>query len=185
MPDNPNVLKNKVIEMAMARSGLSTGDCACDPFKAIYNLGDPMMPTTIGIAEAAISSGKRVILAGGTQMCCILAILKSLNIKLKDKVCIGTTSYLYNDKKSDIVDLVNQIDQEIPIYYIDLGLDKSTKKGLRAYSEGFVKEGAGAGGNAIAAFLNNEFLTQDDFLKSLEDNYTRTIEKPNLINQSL
>lgn len=185
MPDNPNVLKNKVIEMAMARSGLSTGDCASDPFKAIYNLGDPMMPTTIGIAEAAISSGKRVILAGGTQMCCILAILKSLNIKLKDKVCIGTTSYLYNDKKSDIVDLVNQIDQEIPIYYIDLGLDKSTKKGLRAYSEGFVKEGAGAGGNAIAAFLNNEFLTQDDFLKSLEDNYTRTIEKPNLINQSL
>ena len=181
MPDNPNSLKNKVIEMAMTRSGLSSGDCTNDPFKAISNLGDPMMPTSVGIAEAAISSGKRVILGGGTQMCCILAILKSLNIKLKDNICIGTTSYLYNDEKSDIVNLVNQIDQEVPIYYIDLALDKSTKKGLRAYSEGFVKEGAGAGGNAIAAFENNEYLTQDDFLKRLEDNYTKTIEEPNLI----
>ncbi|VFJ15099.1 nicotinate mononucleotide-dependent phosphoribosyltransferase CobT [Candidatus Nitrosocosmicus franklandus] len=181
MPDNPNDLKNKVIEMALARAGLDHGDCKNDVFKAISNLGDPMMPTTVGIAEASISSGKRIILAGGTQMCCILAILKSLNIKIKDKVCIGTTSYLYDDEKSDICDLINQIDEEVPIYYVDLGLNKSTKKGLRAYSEGFVKEGAGAGGNTIAAFLNNEFLTQEDFLKRLEDNYTRTIERPNVI----
>ena len=181
MPNNPNALKNKVIEMAMTRSSLGKGDCTNDPFKAISNLGDPMMPTSVGIAEAAVSCGKKVILGGGTQMCCILAILKSLNIRLKDNVCIGTTSYLYNDEKSDIVDLVNQIDQDVPIYYIDLALDKSTKKGLRAYSEGFVKEGAGAGGNAIAAFLNNEHLTQDDFLKRLEDNYTKTIEEPNPI----
>lgn len=181
MPDNPHTLKNKIIELALLRSNLKTGDCSNDPFKAICNLGDPMMPTAAGIAEGVISSGKRIILGGGTQMCCIMTIMKSLDIHLKDNICIGTTSYLYNDKKSDIVGLVNQIDEEVEVFNIDLALDKSTKKGLKAYAEGFVKEGAGAGAASIAAFLNDEDLTQDIFLKNLEDNYLRTIEEPNPI----
>ncbi|HKR72881.1 MAG TPA: TIGR00303 family protein [Candidatus Nitrosocosmicus sp.] len=181
MPDNPHTLKNKIIELALLRSNLKTGDCSNDPFKAISNLGDPMMPTAAGIAEGVISSGKRIILGGGTQMCCIMTILKSLDIHLKDNVCIGTTSYLYNDEKSDIVGLVNQIDEEVEVFNIDLALDKSTKKGLRAYAEGFVKEGTGAGATSIAAFLMDEDLTQDIFLKNLEDNYLRTIEEPNPI----
>jgi len=181
MPDNPSVLKNKIVESALVRSGLKTGDCSNNPFKAISNLGDPMMPTVAGIAEGVISSGKRIILAGGTQMCCILTIMKSLHLNLKEKVCIGTTSYLYNDENSDIVGLMNQIDEKVPIYNINLGLDRSKKKGLRAYSQGFVKEGAGAGGTSIAAFLNNKDLTQDNFLAKLEDNYIRTIEEPDPI----
>ncbi len=178
MPDNPHLLKNKLIELALVRSDLKTGDCSNDPFKAISNVGDPMMPTAAGIADGVISNGKKVILAGGTQMCCIMKIMKSLDIDLKHNVCLGTTSYLYNDEKSDLVGLLDQIDQDVPVFHIDLALHKSTKMGLRAYAERFVKEGAGAGGTAIAAFLNNEDLTQDYFLKKIEDNYLRTIEEP-------
>ncbi len=181
MPDNPTRLKNKVIEKAMLRSNIKFGDCSTDAFRAISKLGDPMMPTLAGITEGVISNGKKVILAGGTQMCCILAILYSLKINLKQKICLGTTSYVYNDEQSDICGLMNQIDEDLPIYYIDLGLKNSTKKGLRAYSEGFVKEGAGAGGTAIAAFLNKENLTQDIFLDKLDNNYLTTIEEPSLI----
>lgn len=181
MPDNPSGLKNKVIELALARSGLKSGECSSEPFKAISNLGDPMMPTVAGIADGVISSGKRVILAGGTQMCCILTIMKALHLNLKEKVCIGTTSYLYNDESSDILGLMDQIDEEVPIFNIDLALNRSTKRGLQAYAHGFVKEGAGAGGTAIAAFLNNKELTQDNFLEKLEDNYVTTIEEPDPI----
>jgi uncharacterized protein (TIGR00303 family) len=181
MPDNPNVLKNKVIEKALLRSNMRVGDCSNDPFGAISNLGDPLMPTVVGLAEEIISREKKIILAGGTQMCCILALLKSLDIKLRDNICIGTTSYIINDKKSDIVGLMNNISREVPIFYIDLLLENSTKKGLRSYSEGFVKEGAGAGGSSIAAFLNNDHLTKEQFLHKIEENYTKTIEEPRLV----
>ena len=177
MPDNPNELKTKIVEKALSRSKMRTGECSNDPFRAIANLGDPLMPTVVGIAEEIISSKKKIILAGGTQMCCILALLKSLNVRLRDNICIGTTSYIIDDKKSDIVGLMNNISDEVPIFYIDLLLENSTKKGLRSYSEGFVKEGAGAGGSSIAAFLNNDNLTKEQFLHKLEENYIKTIEK--------
>ena len=181
MPDNPNELKNKIVEKALLRSKIRTGDCLNDPFRAIASFGDPLMPTVVGLAEEVISRKRKIILAGGTQMCCILALLKSLNVRLRDNICIGTTSYIINDKKSDIVGLLNNISNEVPIFYIDLLLENSTKKGLRSYSEGFVKEGAGAGGISIAAFLNNDNLTKEQFSQKLEENYIKTIEKPRLV----
>ncbi|MDN5866092.1 MAG: TIGR00303 family protein [Candidatus Nitrosocosmicus sp.] len=181
MPDNPNELKNKVVEKALSRSNMRAGDCSNDPFMAIASLGDPLMPTIVGLAEEIVSSGRKIILAGGTQMCCILALLKSLNVRLRDNICIGTTSYIINDKKSDIVGLMNNISDDVPIFYIDLLLENSTKKGLRSYSEGFVKEGAGAGGSSIAAFLNNDNLTREQLLHKIEENYIKTIEEPSLM----
>jgi len=81
-------------------------------------------------------------------------------------------------KKSDLPGLLNQIADDVPIFYTDLGLENSKKVGLRAYAEGFVKEGAGAGGTAIAASLKNEFLTQKDFIIKIEESYYNTIEEP-------
>jgi uncharacterized protein (TIGR00303 family) len=178
MPDNPHDLKNKIIKKSLSRSNIKFGDYRHDPFKAISSLGDPMMPTVSGMVEEIIANNKKVILAGGTQMCCILAILKSLGIKFNNNLCIGTTSYIINDKKSDLPGLLNHIADDVPIFYADLGLENSKKVGLRAYAEGFVKEGAGAGGTAIAASLKNEFLTQKDFIIKIEESYYNTIEEP-------
>jgi uncharacterized protein (TIGR00303 family) len=181
MPDNPNELKTKIVEKALSRSKMKAGDCLNDPFRAIANLGDPLMPTVVGLTEEILSSKKKIILAGGTQMCCILALLKSLNIRLNDNICIGTTSYIIEDNKSDIIGLMNNVSDEVPVFYIDLLLENSTKKGLRSYSKGFVKEGAGAGGSSIAAFLNCDNLTREQFLHKIEENYIKTIEKPRLL----
>ena len=52
-----------------------------------------MIPSVTGIAQGIIENGGIVMLAGGTQMCCILSILKSLKVKT-DKVFIGTTKYI-------------------------------------------------------------------------------------------
>jgi uncharacterized protein (TIGR00303 family) len=181
MPENPVLLKNKVVKQALARSTLTIEEYKNDPFKAVSNLGDPMMPTVVGITESMLTSGKKVILAGGTQMCCIAAILKNLKVSLKTNVCIGTTSYVHNDRSSDISNLASQVDEELPIYYVDLGLENSKKDGLRAYSQGFVKEGAGAGGMALAAFINNPALSTNEFLRKIENNYHDTIEIPRLL----
>lgn len=181
MPENPVTLKNKVVKQALARSALTVEEYKNDPFKAVSNLGDPMMPTVTGITESMLKRGKKVILAGGTQMCCIAAILKNLKVSLKTNVCIGTTSYVHNDRTSDISDLAGQVDEDLPIYFVNLGLENSKKDGLRAYSQGFVKEGAGAGGMALAAFINNPALSTNEFLREIENNYQETIETPRLL----
>lgn len=181
MPENPVSLKNEVVKQALARSALTIEEYKNDPFKAISNLGDPMMPSVVGITESMLTRGKNIILAGGTQMCCIAAILKNLKVSLKTNICIGTTSYVHNDRTSDISNLACQVDEDLPIYYVNLGLENSKKDGLRAYSQGFVKEGAGAGGMALAAFINNQALSTNEFLRKIENNYQETIEAPQLL----
>jgi NaMN:DMB phosphoribosyltransferase len=166
------------VNKSLLKYNIKFGDFRNDPFNAISYFGDPMMPTVSGMVEEIISNNKKVILAGGTQMCCIVAILKSQGLKFKNNLCIGTTSYIIEDKKSDILGLINQITDDIPVFYTDLGLENSKKTGLRSFAEGFVKEGAGAGGTAIAASLKNESLTQKSFINKLEENYYTTIEEP-------
>jgi uncharacterized protein (TIGR00303 family) len=178
MPGNPHELKNKIVKKSLLKYNIKFGDFRNDPFSAISYFGDPMMPTVSGMVEEIISSNKKVILAGGTQMCCIVAILKSQGLKFKNNLSIGTTSYIIEDKKSDLLGLINQITDDIPVFYTDLGLENSKKTGLRSFAEGFVKEGAGAGGTAIAASLKNESLTQKSFINKLEENYYTTIEEP-------
>jgi len=178
MPDNPHELKNKIVKKALLKSNIKFGDLCNDPFKAISCLGDPMMPTVLGMIKEILSFNKKVILAGGTQMCCIVAILKSLDIKFNNNLCIGTTSYVLEDKKADLMYLINQISDDVPIIYTNLGLNKSNKNGLKAYSKGFVKEGAGAGGTTIAAYLKEKKIDQNIFINKLEENYYNTIEEP-------
>jgi uncharacterized protein (TIGR00303 family) len=177
MPQNPNELKNKIVKKSMLKSNIKIGDHHDNPFNAMSDFGDPMMPTVSGMAVEILSNNKKVILAGGTQMCCIVAILKSLGVKFNNNLCIGTTSYIIDDSKSDLPGLVSQIADDVPVFYTDLGMENSKKVGLRSYAEGFVKEGAGAGGTAIAAYLKKESITQKGFLNKIEENYSDTIEE--------
>ncbi len=73
---------------------------------------------------------------------------------------------------------MNQISPDVPILYADLGLQNSKKNGLKAYSDGFVKEGAGAGGATIAAKLKNDEITSNSFLKKIDEKFPETIENP-------
>ena len=93
------------------------------------------------------------MLAGGTQMCTILSILKCMKVKT-NKIIIGTTNYILNDTYADFKNLVFSIDRECRNSGFDLHLNESTKPGLRAYADGFVKEGVGAGGPSIATLIN-------------------------------
>ncbi len=144
MPNNPVQLKNEIVKNALKRVHSQ------DPFDVIAQLGDPMIPTIAGILSTA-SEISKVILAGGTQMAAVLAFAKNVGFDGKNTV-IGTTSYVVDDASANLLETVKRI-FDIPILVAKLKLGESKISGLRSYAEGFVKEGAGAGGASIACML--------------------------------
>jgi uncharacterized protein (TIGR00303 family) len=177
MPQNPHHLKNSVISEAMERSKVHFGDLRGEPFKAISLFGDPMMPSVAGIASGVITSGSRIMLAGGTQMSAVAAILTSLHLPL-DNIFIGTTCYVAEDCFSNLVELVRSVSNDIPIYSCNLHLAESVKPGLQAFAKGYVKEGVGAGGTSIASMIkSNGRINGTVLLKAIEQEYETVVEK--------
>lgn len=173
MPINPHDLKIRVVQEAIKNYKISD---LKDPFKIVSLLGDPMIPTVAGIAAGVIQSGGRVMLAGGTQMAAVLALMASLKVPL-DKICIGTTSYVTKDANSDLAFLVRTISPDTPILSVNPGLDRSSKNGLLMYDKGVVKEGVGSGGVLLTLLLKlNRSFDKDIFLKRLEEEYEKNIE---------
>ena len=174
MPNNPHELKTKVVEEAMKASNLKFGDLATDPINAITHLGDPMMPAFSGLVIGA-ASNVPVLMAGGTQMAAILAIVKALKPEVLGNVAIATTRWIVNDSKADLKGLVSQI-ADAPIMAINLNFTQSRFEGLRAYEEGAVKEGVGAGGACIAAVLKSNFsIKVEDLFMEIERIYNEEL----------
>ncbi|MDX1371584.1 MAG: TIGR00303 family protein [Nitrososphaeraceae archaeon] len=177
MPNNPHELKNQVIQTSMQRHNIKFGEFKNQPFNAVSYMGDPMIPSVAGIATGVIENGGRVMLAGGTQMCAVLAFLKCLKIDTK-KILIGTTKYILDDSQASFEELVYLIDKEIGVLAVDLHMKESSKRGLKAFSEGFVKEGVGAGGVSIASiFKMKGKINGSKLLKKIEEEYELKIEK--------
>ena len=84
-------------------------------------------------------------------MAAVLAFAKSIGFEGKN-TAIGTTSYVAEDKSANLIDTISQI-LYIPILVAKIKLGESKISGLRSYANGFVKEGAGAGGASIACML--------------------------------
>lgn len=173
MPENPHSLKNKVVESALVRAKISAPVPALE---AVSLVGDPMMPAVAGIAAGALEAGCSVMLAGGTQMAAVLAVMKDLGLPLEN-VCIGTTTYVANDRSADLAGLVRQVSHKVPVLACDLHLEKSSKPGLQAFAKGFVKEGVGAGGTSISALLKTR-KGGKKLLQEIERQYKRSIERP-------
>ncbi|MEO9363733.1 MAG: nicotinate mononucleotide-dependent phosphoribosyltransferase CobT [Nitrososphaera sp.] len=176
MPENPHGLKNRVVQSALERARISAGGVPA--LEAVSMVGDPMMPSVAGIAAGALEAGTRVMLAGGTQMTAVLAVMKGLSIPLDNNVCIGTTVYVARDSSADLAGLVKQVSPKVPVLACDLHLEESKKPGLQAFAKGFVKEGVGAGGSSIAAMLKTRAGGKKRrILAAIESVYERSIEK--------
>ena len=163
IPDNPVKLKNQVVSSALKRVDSD------HPYSIVARVGDPMIPFVAGMLSSA-SSVSRVMLAGGTQMAAVLAFASKIGFNEK-ATAIGTTSYITDDKSANFVDLVKEI-ANIPAISVNPGLKNSKFSGLKAYSEGFAKEGVGAGGCIITSMqkTGNDAVK---FLKIAEKEYAR------------
>ena len=86
-------------------------------------------------------------------------------------VVVGTTRWVAEDPTGDTVKLAASIGP-VPLLATQLSFATSRFGPLRAYERGFVKEGVGAGGLAMAASLSAGWQ-QADFLLAIEDLYDR------------
>ncbi len=174
MPGNPHELKIKTVEAGLKTSGVEFGALADDPLKAVSCVGDPMVSAFTGLVIGA--AGKvPVLMAGGTQMGAILAVINALKPDVLDNVAIGTTRWIIVDKTADLKGIITQI-VDIPVMAADLNFSQSRFNGLKAYEAGVVKEGVGAGGAAIAAMLKSKgSITKEILLKEIEKNYEQLV----------
>ncbi len=151
-------------------AGEKFGSLKRNPIKAVSCVGDPMMAAMAGLVIGGAKQGP-VLMAGGTQMTAVLAVINTLNPEALCNVAIGTTRWVAKDVKSDICGIVKQF-CDVPILAADLDFGPSKYPGLRIYETGLVKEGVGAGGASIAAMAKlGGAVTKDILLKEIERNY--------------
>jgi len=174
MPVNPHELKIKTAEEGLKAAGVKAGEFAHDPIKAVSTVGDPMQPALAGLVLGA-AGRVPVIMAGGTQMAAVLAVVKALNPDVLDNVAVGTTRWIIADKTADLKGLVAEI-ADVPVLAADLDFSRSRFDGLRAYDAGVVKEGVGCGGASMAAMLKtNGKITKEVLLEEIEKNYRQLV----------
>lgn len=140
-----------------------------DPLEIIASIGDPMQ---IVVASMAISASKYtgVMLAGGTQMLAVFALIKALDRTYNyganlDNIIIGTTRWVAEDSTGDTIGLSKTIGN-ISLCATDLNFTNSHYPSLQAFERGFVKEGVGAGGSAIASHLLG--INKEELLSMIE-----------------
>jgi uncharacterized protein (TIGR00303 family) len=163
IPNNPVGLKNQIVNHALE---MIDSD---HPYKIVAKVGDPMIPFVAGMLSSA-SDVSKVMLAGGTQMTAALAFASKIGFN-EENTAIGTTSYITDDKSANFKNLVQKI-ANIPAISVDPGLKNSQYSGLKAFSEGFAKEGVGAGGSIISSMLKTGNDSQK-FLEMAEKEYHR------------
>lgn len=170
LPENPHNLKTEVVAAGLKSAGEKFGSLKNNPIKAISCIGDPMMAAMAGLVIGGARQAP-VLMAGGTQMTAILAVINVLSPESLCNLAIGTTRWVTKDTKSDICGIVNQFCQ-VPVLAADLDFGSSKYPGLQIYETGLVKEGVGAGGASIAAMAKTGgAVSKDILLKEIERNY--------------
>ena len=191
MPGNNHNIKQELVSRAMREKGMEQGSALKNPLSAVTLLGDPMQAVQAGIAMSA-SKKIPVLLAGGTQMIAVAALIgalvncpeslttitlpgsqnlieDSLQLKL-DNIAIATTAWVSEDKSADLRSLMRQLPQELALYAAGLDFSSSRHKNLSLYEEGYVKEGVGAGAMALSAMLHSD-IDNSEFLPMIEKVY--------------
>lgn len=128
---------------------------------AVAAIGDPMQVVASAIALAA-SQSVGVLLAGGSQMLAVYALIKAISLgaaslgaahrrQVSEQIIVGTTRWVAEDASANTALIAQSVGA--PYVASEIDFSHSSYAQLRAYERGFVKEGVGAGGCAIAASL--------------------------------
>ncbi len=164
-------LKNALVDQALTRAWPNGRPTDLDPLAAARAIGDPMQPAAAGLALGALERCP-VLLAGGTQMAAVLALMTALEQRAgrevsPERLAIVTTRWVATDPAADLTGLAKQIGP-VPVMAVNLSFATSRNLGLRRYEEFLVKEGVGAGGIALAALLQTG-LGPTDLIAVIEE----------------
>ncbi|MGP1386935.1 MAG: nicotinate-nucleotide--dimethylbenzimidazole phosphoribosyltransferase [Thainema sp.] len=134
----------------------STINSLPNPLALVAAIGDPMQVVVAGMVLTA-SQTSGVLLAGGTQMLAVYVLARAIATYhhqpwQPENVVVGTTRWVAEDPTGDTVGLT-QLVGDVPLLATGLSFESSRHPQLQAYEQGYVKEGVGAGGCAIASSL--------------------------------
>ncbi|TFI53270.1 nicotinate-nucleotide--dimethylbenzimidazole phosphoribosyltransferase [Mastigocladus laminosus UU774] len=152
-----------------------------DPLELVAAVGDPMQISLAGMA-IALSRSCGVLLAGGTQMLAVYALMRAIATTYalpwrSQQVVVGTTRWVAEDPTGSTVELAQLINLSgcpVSLLATQLNFTNSRYPQLQAYEQGFVKEGMGAGGAAIAAHLYQNWQ-QNQLLAVIETQIERML----------
>ncbi|KYH27000.1 nicotinate-nucleotide--dimethylbenzimidazole phosphoribosyltransferase [Halalkalicoccus paucihalophilus] len=142
LPANPLALKRKVVDDALASSGLEPGDAAGTPIEAVRCVGDPVLAAVAGLIVGATDAGIEVTLAGGTQLAAAAALARHAGVEAPLR--LATTSFVAEDGSAGIEALATDLDLDLQV--TDPGFDGRNHPAMAAYAAGEAKEGVGMGG---------------------------------------
>lgn len=167
---------------AVVEAGLAKIPTSVDPLELVAAVGDPMQVVVAGMAIAA-SRRCGVLLAGGTQMLAVYALIQAIAQAYSlswqpEAIVVGTTRWVAEDSTGATVDLslslgknsVNQSQETPPLLATQLSFAGSRYPQLQAYEQGFVKEGVGAGAACIAAYISQNWQ-HNELLTAIEDQF--------------
>jgi len=163
--NTPNNVREETIKKA-----LENIDKNEDIFNILGKVSDNMLIFNAGFI-LGLNNKIPVMLAGGTQMACVLLIVNKILKTMQgcidtSNLALCTTSWVANDKNSDIKSLIDMNELNINSYYADFNFSLSDHPALKLYDEGEAKEGVGAGGALIYGYLNG--LSQEQITKQVE-----------------
>jgi uncharacterized protein (TIGR00303 family) len=144
----------------LVEQGLAKISDHATPWQIVAAIGDPMQVVAAAMAVAASAQGG-VLLAGGTQMLAVYALILKLAPDCHlERIAVGTTGWVIQDHSADAIGLAKNL---APAMFLSAQM-KFANAGyeqLRMYDQGFVKEGVGAGGAAIVASLYQDWSSSD------------------------
>ena len=163
--DVPNNIREETITQALKNIEGKT-----DLFDILGSVADNMLIFNAGFI-LGVDGRFPVVLAGGTQMACVLLVANSISRYMgaevnSSQLALATTKWVAQDEHSDIKALLEMLDFSINAYYADFDFSLSEHPALKLYDEGEAKEGVGAGGALVYGSLKG--LSKEDITKQVE-----------------
>lgn len=175
---NNNKVKNQLIKKLNSRLKNFDFDSLENPLYNCALAGDKAQVLISGLTLSAMQNGVKTILAGGTQMLAIYALLQDLTegFFLDDLIEVSTSPWLINDESSDAQALALDINEELHLTYLEdfAGLEDLLRDEIAKlsqgqypswdeiktlYDKGYVKEGLGMG--ALLKLCSNKLALKN------------------------
>jgi uncharacterized protein (TIGR00303 family) len=161
----PKGIKDETIDKA-----LSLINSEMSSFEKLSVVSDNMLIFCAGFIMSA-SRRFHVVLAGGTQIAACLLVADKLRedvlMRVKDEnITLATTSWVANDKNSDIAHILSLLSYKPHAVYTTFSFKKATIPLLKKYDEGEAKEGVGAG--AALAYASAKGVGSEKLLEEIE-----------------
>lgn len=171
MPHSITDFRWQLVQEGLRKINHSPQDLCDDPLLSIAAVGDPMQAYAAGLAIGA-SRHVPVVLSGGTQMLAVWSVMQGILraqglSHAPDAVAVITTRWVAFDNNANVSGIANLV--TAPFAASSFRLSNSRHRGLRAYEDGNVKEGVGAGAALTAALLSG--TPEQELLALIDETY--------------